>query len=1505
MNEFFKGLQNAAGKVGSTVKDWFTVSPDETSPSITERAGQSVANYFAPAPYKGLQAPMEYRTRDVVKEVPGAVKDVAIDIARAFPRAITSTALTLEQPIYKMLTGKEPQLKEVGPEQFGSVAQFFLGDDPVKTIPEEGAETLRGFGVEEENANNLGWLVGVPLTALDAYPGLPGKKKALELLGKEGLEQIARTADESIIGQTLRGVGVIEKDIEKLLPRLRETNVIEEVAKIIGKTPGKKLSQAQDAAPVFEGLDGLTLRSVEKLKGRSTVSRQFIEDLANQPDLKQPERDLIRSVLATMEGDTIPVAEFANKVQTELLPLSQTNAGNAWEGINLSDDLRGPVDKYETIIYESPVPVGAGRFHFESNEAPNYFAHVRVEDMQNPNEAQIVADYINSGEPTTNIREILSRGGTRRVIEVQSDLFQKGRLEGEYTRNVMPRNYPSSPITPKPVSKVRKTELAKLEPYRNTWHERVIREEVERAAQDGKSKLQFPTGETAMKIEGLGGNNMDPNGGRGWRIDTNPNEADIMNLPELNPGNMKVGQEIVDITEAPWIITEVLGEGRFKAVPVDIWNIAKNDKNPMQNPDVIGRSESFDISGKIDTDNPIFRFYEKEIGRYLKNKFGAKLVTDNNGVTWWEIDIPVALGKTPVEAFGVGGGFSLDEEGNVQFDPKMAAAGIVGLGVMRRAKNVPAFDEAAVQGRKAIEKAITPKRYERLTEGMIGPDEVRVALEAQRRGTIPHAELAERAAKIPVSITKLAQIRPGTVTSPEQAEAYSQVLTGFRTNTLKKLRQNYEAKPDDVTIRKQYESAQEVYKRAMVNLMAIRSEFGRGLEATKIEGQYARTPLINQNIQKVRSMLEPEQQVRFDMALDGLENIENPTEIMDFLTKWNEPGFMAKVVEFYRASLLSGVTTQVVNATGNGINVPWEIAVRANAGGMDWARAAITGSDRQVYASEALYMLRQGFNSLPSAAVHAFRAMADEHYALQFNRALVESGSRIPAIRGTKGKVIRYPYRFLQAMDIFFRVAHTNMQAESLAYRRAMQEGLQGEALWARVANILDKPPVDFIEEVGARTDRLLFLEDFDGIMKTIEDAKNRHPSVQFIIPFYRTLGNLMREAYRMSPARIPAMVLGKDALTNNPSTRMEEISRVTLGTLFGMYLVNAIVDGRLEVTGAAPSDVGDRDVFYGVGKQPYSIRVGDSWVPYGRLQPFSTILFSASKIAEAYELFVKRGEMDPDQVEKLANSLTSDVAQFLLSQTAFQGVTGFIDFLEGGKYGQGIISAAPNYLQNVLSGFVPNILFSLTRAIDPTIYQIDSVADAFKRRIPGMQDSLVPSRDATGEVAERAGSGIERFVNPFVASKDTNDPVYEELERIGASIGFPQRKAYGIDLSQAEYDILLQDIGPRIRSRIEEAMQNPSYQRATDAEKADYISTISTRVRSESLSKLFRYHYERNKEQQKLINAGWNPGMAARAAEEKWGLSEEDSVRYAQDQLRARQEAGTTPYTMDEFLKQ
>jgi chorismate mutase len=448
--------------------------------------------------------------------------------------------------------------------------------------------------------------------------------------------------------------------------------------------PGLTIEDVSKTQPqVFSGLKDLSTKLVEKLKGRTTVSKQFISDLTNSPDLKQQEKDIVRNILDAQKGDTIPVADFAKKVQAELLPLKLKvlkggqGIGNSpfseiakYENYTLPEEARGNVANYTEHIWESPIKTSAGDVHFPG-VTNKYAGHTRIEDM--------ARDTV--GKDILGITDFKANqaGDTRRVIEVQSDLYQKGNLEGEIPRpssaiateikmyedatkqgkTLSPqqkRYYDNAKLDLKEAVK-REKDLTKLQQYNDpTAHFRMVREEIKQAAKDGKTKLQFPTGETAMKIEGLGEQNP-------WLIGK-PGEFDL-----LKPEQLKVGQEVEQsayrqVTQTggqTWVITDVLGNGKFKAVPKQNYEQAKaikqwgkdsygfnSEKQYLDN-----KSEQFDISGRVDSNNPIYKFYEKDLGKYLKNRHGAQLVTDKQGVTWWEVAITKEMGKLPVEAFGI------------------------------------------------------------------------------------------------------------------------------------------------------------------------------------------------------------------------------------------------------------------------------------------------------------------------------------------------------------------------------------------------------------------------------------------------------------------------------------------------------------------------------------------------------------------------------------------------------------------------------------------------------------------------------------------------------------------------------------------------------------------------------------------------------------------------------------------------------------------------------------
>ena len=328
---------------------------------------------------------------------------------------------------------------------------------------------------------------------------------------------------------------------------------------------------------------------------------------------------------------------------------------------------------------------------------PNYFSHIRFEDM---------AD-----------------GKTRKILETQSDLFQKENFANEFdfnfkidreVRNIEKARDRIDSLkdfqqkhkikdktwidwqdeiddlnidiaqSQKEIKRFRsgREEIQPLQAYSSNdplAHLRTFREEVKRAAKDGKDTLLIPSGETAMKIEGLG-QGFD----RGyWRIieDAPAGSRFRFNaLDDLTSDNLKVGMQVNNRGDesTSWIITDILGEGKFKAVPKEQWDLVKgkadprlssfwkekgkekfSDLNPKEQAEFLkGRleafTETFDISGKVDTQHFVYKLNEEAIPREAR-KMGLEVegkIKEGRG-EYWKIKIGKERARMPVEAFGV------------------------------------------------------------------------------------------------------------------------------------------------------------------------------------------------------------------------------------------------------------------------------------------------------------------------------------------------------------------------------------------------------------------------------------------------------------------------------------------------------------------------------------------------------------------------------------------------------------------------------------------------------------------------------------------------------------------------------------------------------------------------------------------------------------------------------------------------------------------------------------
>jgi len=623
-------------------------------PTIGLPKAQTVPQVMLPA---GNRGGFQTEVRTSGSTLPILPRDKSIDPV-GFKNAVGDTMPT-----------QQPQYSPVKP--YDDVRMYEPYDAKLPTI---------NAGVIPKKKSTLPKAIGAPKVYLGSPQATTATTNKNKTINKIGI-------DSSIPSKTNASKEVIPSQKKSLLGDIKQK---------FNETPNKQggfIKTGTDKQP------DLTTVILEDLKDKTTVSKQYILDATNRGELKQTERDITREVLDTMPEGPINVKEFSEKVREQLLPLKvkstasrHVQGGTAkYENVALPDDLRGNVKNYKENIYESPIKTSAGSTHF-GGATDNYFGHTRIEDM---------AD-----------------NKTRRVIEVQSDLYQKGNLEKEafafskenkihkvgetvekdgiefvITKDLGNGEYkavnaeklndyadylddPETATTKQLIAEMRSQrpsgdlelpyltgekasprlkELSKLQQYSNpTAHFRMVREEIKQAAKDGKTKLQFPTGETAMKVEGLSGDSID-------MIDA----GNIQSVKDFVKENLKetldmkeFGKwDVINTGHGDMVVFDVEEGIPFRGVPINTFKqrvkvLKKEGADPMDlYDDVLDYGESISGVKSDTTNNPIYKFYEKDLQKFL-NKFDAKKVTDDKGVTWFEMNVPKDAADKPVQSFG-------------------------------------------------------------------------------------------------------------------------------------------------------------------------------------------------------------------------------------------------------------------------------------------------------------------------------------------------------------------------------------------------------------------------------------------------------------------------------------------------------------------------------------------------------------------------------------------------------------------------------------------------------------------------------------------------------------------------------------------------------------------------------------------------------------------------------------------------------------------------------------
>lgn len=382
------------------------------------------------------------------------------------------------------------------------------------------------------------------------------------------------------------------------------------------------------------------------------------------------------------------------------------------------------------------------------------------------------------------------------------------------------------------------------------------------------------------------------------------------------------------------------------------------------------------------------------------------------------------------------------------------------------------------------------------------------------------------------------------------------------------------------------------------------------------------------------------------------------------------------------------------------------------------------------------------------------------------------------------GGIQRLPSMGLTWGDRFWKSVNYRAEVHSVAYRLGKKQGLVGDELSSFVKEFANDPP-DYVHALGeAAAKKATFTEALDGMYAKV-DAIVKHDindigvqPLKFIVPFTRTNFNLTKFGVERSPLALLTKDFNEAIRRGGADAQMAK-TKLALGsatlTTFSMLALN----DKITITGGGPTDPKMRAQKTDTGWQPYSIKVGDSYIPFSKFEPINSYLRSAADLTEIVHAI--GDEINPAEIGDIGNLIALSMVNRFTPEMITDNFGRLFAAMKGGDPRKDLGDLATDIA--VKSVPIVNLTGGVRKYTDTTMREtratkdtsingmpwVQEIINNFKNRVPGLSSSLPARKNIWGDdVQYPPGIGFN-VANPFIGSKmDPKDIVMKELVRLG-----------------------------------------------------------------------------------------------------------------------------------------
>lgn len=442
-------------------------------------------------------------------------------------------------------------------------------------------------------------------------------------------------------------------------------------------------------------------------------------------------------------------------------------------------------------------------------------------------------------------------------------------------------------------------------------------------------------------------------------------------------------------------------------------------------------------------------------------------------------------------------------------------------------------------------------------------------------------------------------------------------------------------------------------------------------------------------------------------------------------------------------------------------------------------------------------------------------------------------------------RALTAPTDFLGASDQFMKTMAARGQKRALAYRSAVDDGLQGAEFDARVKSILSNSPLDSADTVilknineasGAFARETVFQEELGRVGKSIVNLRDNVPGMEYVIPFVKTPLNILDETFlKRTPIGLASGRVRNEIMSGGVKSH-EAIAKMAIGSSVSASIAASYSTGNL--TGAGPKNKAARERWLETN-QPWSIKIGDDWYAYNRIEPIGTLIGLGARFAEVLEHNADSKTLTPEEEDELAFGVAGAFTKYVTDKSFLAGVDNVLSALEGDEY------AIQQFTANVVGGFVP--FSAMTRTIanadNKELRDMDSVLDRIQGGLPGLSENLPNRRNRFGDKViapeKTAGFLLPISHTPGGVSDKKTARINEIEMEAGIIISKPGQDFKGVELTPEEQDARLEFFnkfqydGMTVKDAIIATADNPAYANLPTSEKASKGELIKRIYRS------------------------------------------------------------------------